>query len=131
MSQASLAAYDRILPEIPRLEGLVLSELRRQMEGSIGGRFGQMTCRAIARKLGKERDSISPRIGALQNKGLVVEVGIEAGQSLYEIVLNPNYEKAPKRPKSRQYKKAIEDAARMVEERYAAFHISASIRSLA
>ena len=131
MSQASLAAYDRILPDLPKLEGAVLGVLHSKMASSIGGRFGQMTCREVARALGKERDSVSPRIGALKNKGLVAEVGIEDGQSLYEIVLNPNYHKAAKRPKSRQYQKGIEDAAKLIEKLLDDSHLAALIRGLA
>lgn len=110
MSTASLAAYDAIIPELPAREAAVLGVLRafkesRQYEGPAG-----RTNRWIAEKLGLERDSVSPRTAKLRQKGLVVEVGIDDGQTLYEIVLSPNFVKAPGKRKPKAYYQALKDA---------------------
>ena len=110
MSQASLQAYDAILPELPAREAAVLGVLRsfkqsRQYEGPAG-----RTNRWVAKALGLDRDSVSPRMARLRQKGLVVEVGIDGKETLYEIVLDPQFDRAPGRRKPKAYIQAIEDA---------------------
>lgn len=115
MSHASLAAYDAIRPQLAKREAEVLEVFLSKMATTIGGSFSSMTCRDVARVLGRERDSVSPRIGALKNKGLVVEVGARGLETLYEIVLDPQFKPGEKKPKHRFYRTAIEDAVNKLD----------------
>lgn len=113
MSQASLSAYDAILPELPRRENDVLSVLLERMRSNPDGQRG-LTNRQIAFNLGLDRDSISPRTARLRQKGLIVEAGTDGKETLYEVALEPQYEPKPKR-NSPVYKKAIDDAAAVLQ----------------
>lgn len=114
MSAASLAAYDRILPDLPRRERQVQELLLSRLQANPSGPSG-LTCRQIADRLGLGRDSVSPRIGALQNKGLVVAAGIYGTETLWEAYNDPENAKPLPKRKSRPYRKAIEDAAVAVD----------------
>lgn len=95
MTQASLDAYISIIPDLPRREQEVMAVLYRSAQaagcqpGSIKRGPHGMTNRQIAAALGLERDSVSPRIGALKNKGRVVAAGISGKETLWEIALDP------------------------------------------
>ncbi len=108
MSSASLQAYDRILPELPAREAAVLGVLLNQLGNTY--RPKSMTNRGIGAVLGLERDSISPRTAKLRQKGLIIESGITNGQTLYAVVQEPNFVKAPGKRKPQAYYQGVEDA---------------------
>jgi len=110
MSLASLAAYHEILPELPAREAAVL----RVLLAARGTWHHMVKCaltnRQIARELGLDRDSVSPRTARLRQKGLAVEVGTDGKETLYEAVLDPTFVKAPGRRKPKAYARGVQDA---------------------
>lgn len=112
MTAASLAAYDAILPELPAREAAVLGALLKPRGDGYRGR----TNREIAEVLGLERDSVSPRTAKLRQKGLVAEIGTRGPETIYEVVPEPNFVKAPGKRKPKAYYYAIEDAALEAEK---------------
>lgn len=108
MSAASLAAYDRILPDLPRRERQVLNILVARLRDKPGGPSG-LTCRELANRLGLDRDSVSPRIGKLQNLGLVVPAGIFGKETIFEAYSDPTNAKPRPVRKARPYRKALAD----------------------
>lgn len=109
MSLASLAAYGSILPELPAREAAVL----RVLLAARGTWHHMVKCaltnRQIARELGLDRDSVSPRTARLRQKGLVIEVGTDGKETLYQAVIDPNFVKKPE-PLRPTYNQGVLDA---------------------
>lgn len=111
MSAASLLAYASILPKLPAK--------RRAVFEVIAAADFPVTCRQVAKALGMERDCVSPRIGELLNIGAIEEVWgrVDGCQTVYRVNPEPPlFWEAPKKKKRPLYKKAIEEAAKEVEE---------------
>lgn len=121
MSQASRDAYASILPELPAREAAVLQTLLTFREapgcgpGSVRRGPTGMTNREIARILGLDRDSISPRTARLRQKGLLVEAGVRGKETLYEAALEPQFDPKP-RSKPKAWHDAIVEAASAIAE---------------
>lgn len=112
MSRASIEAYLSSLPRMP--------ERRRKVLDAIHGWELGRTCGEIALSLGWPRDSVSPRMAELKRAGLVIDSGrIFNGQTVYCAVDDPalclRLAKA-KKVRSAQYRRALADAAKVVEQ---------------
>lgn len=80
MSQASLEAYQAILPDLSRRNAQALRVIINT---------GGATCSEIAGLLGIARDSVSPRVGQLKNFGIVHEGGRRKGQTVWVAAKEP------------------------------------------
>lgn len=110
MSQASRDAYAEIRPGLSTRQEAVYHAMWAWNDF-----HGPITCRNLAKKLNLPRDSISPRVGELKNKGLVREIGRAGRETIYEPCENTTAE-AVKPRKHRLYRNGVMDASQAINK---------------